>query len=264
MEVLETQQFQSQYRQKSVHKGPGDWRQNISYLPLTAAHSGSPLRAHSPDPPDHSLWSSAPVEDPWKLEKEHQYFYSIIISALLNSCFLVILVIRIAAAVQLLSCVRLFATPWTAAWQASLSFAISRGLLKLVSIESVMPSNHLILCLPLLSCHQSFPASGSFSSELAPHIRWPKDWSFSISPSNDYSGLTSFRTDWFDLLTVQRTLKSLLQHHRSRASILWCSVFFMVQLSHSYPPTGKTIAWLDGPLLAKWCLCFLIHCLGWS
>ena len=131
------------------------------------------------------------------------------------------------------------ATPWTAALQAFLSFTISQSLLKLMSIESVMPSNHLILCHPLLLLSSILPASGSF---LMSHcIRWPKYWSFSfsISPSNEYSGLISIRIDWFDLFAVQGTLKSLLQHHSSKASILWHSVFFMVQLSHPYMTTGK-------------------------
>ena len=117
------------------------------------------------------------------------------------------------------------------------------GLLKLMSVESVMPSNHLILCHPLLLLPSIFPSIRVFSNESALHIRWPKDWSFSfsISPSNEYSGLISFRIDWFDLHAVQVSLKSLLQHHNSKASILWWSVFFMVQFSHLYMATGKTI-----------------------
>ena len=130
-----------------------------------------------------------------------------------------------------------------------------RSLPKLMSIELVMPSNHLILCHPLLLLPSVFPSIRVFSSESIVHIRWPKYWSFSfsISPSNEYSGLISFRMDWLDLLAVQGTLKSLLQYHSSKASILWCSAFFMVQLSHSYMTTGKTIALLnlDEPLLAK-------------
>ena len=123
---------------------------------------------------------------------------------------------------QLLSCVQLFATPWTAACQASLSFINSWSLLKLMSIESVMPSNHLILCRPLLFLPSIFSSIRVFSNESVLHIRWPKYWSFSfsISPSNEYSGLISFRMGWFDLLAVQGTLKSLLQHHNSKASIL--------------------------------------------
>ena len=126
---------------------------------------------------------------------------------------------------------------WIAASQASLSFTISQNLLKFMSIESVMPSNHLIFCHPLLLLPSIFPSIGVFSNESALCIRWPRYWSFSfsISPSNEYSGLISFRIDWFDLLSVQETLKSLLQHHSSKASILQCSAFFMVQLSiHDY------------------------------
>ena len=146
--------------------------------------------------------------------------------------------------VQSLSYVWLFATPWTAACQASLSFTISWSLFKLMSIELVMPSNYLVLCCPLLLLPSILPSIRVFSNELAFCIRWPKYWSFSfrISPSNEYSGLISFRIDWFDFPEVQGTLKSLLQHHSSKASILWHSVFFMVQLSHPYMTTGKTIA----------------------
>ena len=133
---------------------------------------------------------------------------------------------------------------WTAACQASLSLTNSRSLLKLVSTGSVMPSNHLILCHPLLLPPSIFPSIRVFSNESALHIRWPKYWSFdfSISPSNEYSGLISFRMDWLDLLAVQDTLKSLLQHHSSKASILQCSAVFVVQLSHPYMTTRKTIA----------------------
>ena len=146
--------------------------------------------------------------------------------------------------VQSLSHVQLFATPWTAAPQASLSFTVSQSLLKLMSIESVMSSNQPILCRPLLLLPSIFTSIRVFSSESALRIRWPKYWSFSlsISPSNEYSGLVSFRIDCFDLLAVQRTLRSLLQHHSSKASILRRSAFFMVQLSHPYMTTGKTIA----------------------
>ena len=135
--------------------------------------------------------------------------------------------------VQLLSRVQLFATPWTAACQASLSITNSRSLLKLMSIESVMPSNHLILCRPLLLLPSIFPSIRVFSNESVHCIRWPKYWSFSfiISPSNEYLGLISFRMDWLDLLAVQGTLKSLLQYHGSKASILWRSAFFIIQLS---------------------------------
>ena len=142
------------------------------------------------------------------------------------------------------SCVQLFVTPWTATRQASLSITNSWSVLKLMSIESVMPSNHLILCCPLFLPTSIFPSIRVFTNESILRIRWPKYWSFSfsISPSNEYSGLISFRMDLLDLLAVQGTLKSLLQHHRSKASILWCSAFFIVQLSHPYVTTGKTIA----------------------
>ena len=139
--------------------------------------------------------------------------------------------------------VRLLVTPWTAAWQTSLSITNTWSLLKLMSIESVMSSNHLILCHPLL-LPSIFPRIRVFSNELILLIRWPNYWSFSfsISPSSENSGLISFRIDYFYLLAVQRTLRSLLQHHNSKASILWCSAFFMVQLSYQYMTTGKTIA----------------------
>ena len=134
--------------------------------------------------------------------------------------------------------------PMDCSTPASLSFTISCSLLKLMSIESVMPFNHLVLCCPLLLLPSIFPSIRGFSKELALHIRWPKYWnfSFSISPSNEYSGLISFRIDWFDLLAVQETLKSLPQHHGSKASILWCSGFFMVRLSHPHMTIGKAIA----------------------
>ena len=154
--------------------------------------------------------------------------------------------INIVSSVQLLICVQLFVTPWTAARQASvfitnsLSFHIS----KIVSVESVMPSNHLILCCPLLLQPSIFPSIRVFFSELVLRIRWPKYWSFSfsISPSNEYSGLSSFRMVWLDLLSVQGTLKSLLQHHSTKASILQHPAFFMVQLLHPYMTTRKTKA----------------------
>ena len=141
--------------------------------------------------------------------------------------------------------VRLFVTPWTAACQASLSITSSRSLPKLISIESVMPSNHLILCRPLLLLPSIFPTIRVFSNESALHIRWPKYWSFrfNISPSNKHPGLISFRMDWLDLFAVQGTLKSLLQHHSSKASILRRSAFFTVQLSHPDMTTGKKIDW---------------------
>ena len=152
------------------------------------------------------------------------------------------------SSVQSLSCVRLLATLGTTACRASLSITNSQSLLKLMSFESVMPSNHLILCHPLLLLLWIFPSIKDFSNESALWIRWPKYWSFSfnISPSNEHSGLISFRMDWLDLLAVQGTLKSFLQHHSSKASILWCSAFFIVQLSHPYMTTEKTIA------LARW------------
>ena len=156
------------------------------------------------------------------------------------------------SSVQSLSRVRLFATPWTAALQASLSITNSRSLLQIMSIESVMPSNHLVFCRPLLLPPSIFPSIRVFSNESVLRMRWPKNWSFSfsISPSNEYSGLISFRMDWLDLLAVQGTRKSLLQHHSSKASILRCSVFFIVQLSHPYMTTGKTIA------LTRWTFAF--------
>ena len=156
-----------------------------------------------------------------------------------------------------------FATPRTAAHQTSLSFTIFQSLLKLMSIESVMPSNHLILCHPFL-LPSIFPSIRVFANESALCIRWPKDWSFSfnISASNEYSGLISFRMDWLDLVAVQGTLKSLLQHHSSKASILQRSAFFIVQLLHPYLTTGKTIALTRGTFVSKIMSCFLICCLG--
>ena len=152
------------------------------------------------------------------------------------------------SSVRSLGRVRLFATPWTAAHQASLTITNSQNLLKLMSIESVMPYNHLILCHPLLLLPSIFPSIRVFSNKLVLHIEWPKDWSFSfiISPSNEYSGLIAFRMDCLDLLAVQGTLKSPLQHHSSKASVLWHSPFFIVQVSHPHMTTGKTIA------LARW------------
>ena len=143
--------------------------------------------------------------------------------------------------VQSLSCVQLFVTPWTAACQASLFVTSSWSLLKLMSIDLVMPSNHLVLCCHLLLLPSIFPSIRVFSNELVLHIRWSKYWSssFSISPSNEYSGLISFRMDWLDLLAALGTLKSLLQHHSSKALILWCSAFLMVQLSHPQMATGR-------------------------
>ena len=148
------------------------------------------------------------------------------------------------SSVQSLSRFRLVTTPWIAAQQASLSLTNSQSLLKLMPIESVMPSNHLILFHPLLLPPSIFPSIQVFSNKLVLHIKWPKHWSFSfnISPSNEYSGLISLRMNWLYFLTVQGTLKSLLQHHSSKASVLWHSAFFTVQLSHPYMTTGKTIA----------------------
>ena len=147
------------------------------------------------------------------------------------------------SSVQSLSRVQLFVTPWTAACQASLSITNSQSLLKLMSMELVMPSNHLILCCPFLLLPSIFPSIRAFQMSVL-CIRWPKYWSFSfsISPSNEYSGLISFGMDWLDLLAGQGTLKSLLQHNSSKASILQCSAFFIVQLSHPYMTAGKTIA----------------------
>ena len=155
--------------------------------------------------------------------------------------------------VQSLSRVRLFVTPWIAAHQASLSITNSRSLLKRMSIESVMPSNHLILCRPLLLLPPIPPSIRVFSNESILRMRWPKYWSFSlsISPSNEHPGLIYFRMDWLVLLAVQGTLKSLLQHHSSKASILWRSAFFQSK-SHIHTwPLEKPQPWLDGPLLAK-------------
>ena len=148
------------------------------------------------------------------------------------------------SSVQSLSRVWLFATPWTTACQDCPSITNSWSLLSLIPIESVMPSNHLILCHPLLLLLSIFPNIRVFSNESTLHIKWPKYWSFSfsISPSNEHSGLISFRMDWLGLLAVQGTLKSLLQHHSSKASILQCSAFFIVQLSHPHMTTRKTIA----------------------
>ena len=170
------------------------------------------------------------------------------------------------SSVQLLSQFWLFATPWTAAHQASLSITKSRSPPKLMSIESVMPSNHLILCHPLLFLPSIFPSIRVFSNESALHIKWPKYWSFSfsISPSNEHRGLISFRMGWLDLLAVQGTLKSLLQHHSSKASILQCSAFFIVQILHPYMTTGKTIALTRRTFVGKVMSLYFICCLGWS
>ena len=159
--------------------------------------------------------------------------------------------------VQSLSRVQLSAAPWTAAHQTSLSITISQTLLKFMSTESVMPSSHLTLCHLLLLLPSIFPNIRVFSNESALHIRWPKYWNFrfSISPSNEYSGLISSRMNWMDLLAVQGTLKSLLQHHSSKASIIWRSVFFLVQLSHLYMTTGKI--W-ETPMKECWGKSFVV------
>ena len=156
------------------------------------------------------------------------FYSSIILFTVL--CFFLLIAKWISHCSSVTSRVQLFATPWTAALQASLSLTISQSLLKVMSIESVMPSNHLILSFPFSSCLQSFPGSGFFSNESALHIRWSKYLSFSISPSNEYSGLISFRIDWFDLLPVSRAISRT----SLKALILWCSAFFIVQLSHLY------------------------------
>ena len=157
------------------------------------------------------------------------------------------------SSVQSLSHVQLFAIPWIAARQASLSITNSQSSLKLTSIELVMPSSHLILCRPLFLLPPIRPSIRVFSNESTLHVRWPKYWSFSFSiiPSKEHPGLISCGIDWLDLLAAQGTLKSLLQHHSSKPSILWCLDFFTVQLSHPYMTTGKTIALTRWPLLAK-------------
>ena len=164
-----------------------------------------------------------------------------------RSKFILLIKVNISS-LQSLSHVQFFATPWTASHQASLSIHNSWSLLKLMSIESVISSNHLVLCHPLLFLPSIFPSIRVFSNESSLHIRWPNYWSFSfsISPSNKYPRLISFRIDWFDLLAVQETLNSLLQHHSSKGSILQCSAFFIVQLSHPYMTTRKTI------VLTRW------------
>ena len=163
----------------------------------------------------------------------------------------------IFSSVQSLSYVQLFVTAWSAARQASVSITNSQSFLRLMSIESMMPSNHLTLCHPLLLLPTIFPRIRVFSNESVIRIRWPKYWSFrfSISPPNEYSGLISFRIDWFDLLAVQGTLKSLLQHHNSKASNLWHSIFIMVQFAHPYRTPGKTIA------LTRWTFIGKVMCL---
>ena len=153
-----------------------------------------------------------------------------------------------------------------AALQASLSITNTQSSLKLMSIELVMPSSHLILCRPLLLLPSIFPSIRVFSDESALHIRWPKYWSFSfsLSPSNEHPGLISFRMDWLDLLAVQGTLKSIIQHHSSKASILWHSAFFIVQLLHPYMTTGKTIALTRRTFVGKVMSLLFLFCPGWS
>ena len=173
------------------------------------------------------------------------------------------LVQSVSQSVQLLSRVQLFGTPLTAAHRVSLSITNSRSLLKLMSIESVMPSNHLIPCCPLPLLPSIFPSIRVFSNVSVLYIRWPKYWSFSISPSNEHPGLTSFRIDWLDFLAVQETLKSLLQHQSSKASILRHSAFFIVQLSHPYMTTGKTIVFTRQTFVGK-VMSLLFNMLSWS
>ena len=170
------------------------------------------------------------------------------------------------SSIQSLNGVQLFATSWIAACQASLSITNSWSSHRLMSIKSVMPSSHLILCRPLLLLPPIPPSIRVFSNESILRMRWPKYWSFSlsISPSNEYSGLISFRIDWLDVLAVQGTLKNLLQHHSSKAIILLHSAFFIVQLSHPYMTNGKTIALTRWTFVDKVMLCFLICCLSWS
>ena len=180
--------------------------------------------------------------------------------------FLIITSFYLFSSVQFSHSVRLFATLWTSAHQASLSFTNTWSLLKLMSIKSVMPSNHLIICYPLLLLPSIFPSIRIFSNESVLCIRWPNFWgfSFSISPFKEYSGLISFRMDWLDLLAVQGTLKSFLQHHSSKASILRCLAFFILQLSHPYMTTGKTIALIRRTFVGKVMSLLLTCCLSSS
>ena len=200
----------------------------------------APCGAAWHDPSSWDLWILQTMSLWWQLSPD--------LLILLNlQCPISMLYLKtdtIFSSVQLLSHVRLFATPWIAARQASLSITTSRSSLRLTSIESVMPSSHLILCRPLLLLPPVPPSIRVFSNESTLHMRWPKYWSFSFSviPSKEIPGLISFRMDWLDLLAVQGTLKSLFQHHSSKASVLRLSAFFTVQLSHPYMTTGKTIA----------------------
>ena len=185
---------------------------------------------------------------------------------LLGRCKILNFVRCSVQSVQSFNHVWLFAIPWTTEHQASLSITNSQGLLKLMPIVSVMPSNHLILCCPLLLLPSVFPSIRAFSNESVLCIIWPKYWIFifSIRPPNEYSGLISFRMDWLDLFAVQGTLKSLLQHHSSKASILQCSAFIIVQLPHPYLSIGKTIAFTRWTFVSKVMSLVLIYCLGWS
>ena len=189
-----------------------------------------------------ALWFSLMVEGKGRRKEKMVRPQTPSLADCIHSIWLMRNWLLVVVVVQSLSHFWLFATRWTAAGQASLFLTISWSLLKLMSIEPVMPSNHLILCHPLLLLPSIFPSIRVFSNESVLRIRWPKYWSFNISPSNEFSGLIYFRIDWFDLLAVQRTLKSLLQHHSSYASILWYSAFFMVQPSHTYMKTAKAIA----------------------
>ena len=215
------------------------------------------LDISSPELFSHSLWYLLLTSSlfPYKIKNPGTVFH---VHCSIPSAWTVLR--HMVVAVQSRSHVWLFVTPWTAACQASLSFTISRSLLKFMSIESVMPSNYLFLCLPLLLLPSIFPSIRVLFNDSTLHIRWPKYWSFSfsISPSNEYSGLISFRIDWFDLLAIQWTLKSVLQHHSSKAWLLWHSTFFMVQLWHPYmtnrkiravtipPNTSKMKKWVSG------------------
>ena len=172
--------------------------------------------------------------------------------------------LEVFVVVLCLGCVWLFETPWTVARQSSLSFAVSWSFLKCLSIDSVMPSNHLVLSHPLLLLPSIFLSIRVFSDEPALRIRWLKYWSFSISPSNEYSGFISFRIECFDILAIQGTLSSLLQHHSLKTSILKYSAFFMVQLSHPYMTAEKNITLTIWTFVGKVMSLLLVCCLGWS
>ena len=219
------------------------WRIPYTEEPDRLQYMGSQSRTwlstHTYLRQSHSLYLSRLVICIWcRHIASHRKFFYLYYMVSLWVC------LGLFSSVQSLSQVRLFTTPWTTAWQASLSITNSWSSPRLMSIELVMPSSYLIVCRPLLLLPSIFPNIRVFSNESALHIRWPKYWSFSfhISPSNEHPGLISFRMDLLDLFAVQETLKSLLQHHSSKASILWCSGFFPVQHSHPYMTTGKTIA----------------------